>query len=308
MNAVVDDVNRLGRVAVLLGGTSAERPISLISGKAVLDALLNAGVSAEAFDPAVRPISEIRDYDRAFIVLHGRGGEDGTVQGLLEQLGVPYTGSGVLASALGMDKARTKLLWLGCGLPTPEYRRLYKGMDFAAVVAELGLPLMVKPSHEGSSIGMRKVEKAEELEPAYEFAAGYDSEVIAETWITGSEYTCTVLGEQALPVIRMQTDRNFYDFEAKYQRNDTQYLIPCGLDAAQEARLRAMALEAFRAVGARGWGRVDAMVDGAGRFWLLEINTVPGMTDHSLVPMAAKAAGLDFTALVLTILRQTLEN
>jgi len=241
-------------------------------------------------------------------VLHGRGGEDGTVQGLLEQLEVPYTGSGVLASALGMDKARTKLLWLGCGLPTPNYRRLYKGMDFDAVVGELGLPLMIKPSHEGSSIGMRKVEKAEELEPAYEFAATYDSEVIAESWITGSEYTCTILGEQALPVIRMKTDRNFYDFEAKYQRNDTQYLIPCGLGEEQEKILQAMALEAFRAVGASGWGRVDAMVDGAGRFWLLEINTVPGMTDHSLVPMAAKAAGLDFTALVLTILRQTLEH
>ncbi len=181
-------------------------------------------------------------------------------------------------------------------------------MDFAAVVAELGLPLMVKPSHEGSSIGMRKVEKAEELQPAYEFAAGYDSEVIVESWITGSEYTCTVLNGKALPVIRMKTDRNFYDFEAKYQRNDTQYLIPCGLTAEQEKHLQALALEAFNDVGASGWGRVDAMMDEAGRFWLLEINTVPGMTDHSLVPMAAKAAGLDFTALVLTILRQTLEG
>jgi D-alanine-D-alanine ligase len=308
MSAVADDVKKLGKVAVLLGGTSAERPISLISGRAVLDALLSASVDAEAFDPAERPISEIRTYDRAFIVLHGRGGEDGTVQGLLEQLQVPYTGSGVLASALGMDKARTKLLWLGCGLPTPKYRRLHKGMDFAAVVTELGLPLMIKPSHEGSSIGMRKVEKAEELEPAYEFAATYDSEVIAESWINGSEYTCTVLADQALPVIRMKTDRNFYDFEAKYQRNDTQYLIPCGLGAEQEKVLQGIALQAFRAVGASGWGRVDAMVDGEGHFWLLEINTVPGMTDHSLVPMAAKAAGLDFTALVLTILRQTLES
>ncbi len=308
MNAVIDDVKKFGKVAVLLGGKSAERQISLISGQAVLGALQAAGVNAEGFDPAERPVAELAAYDRAFIVLHGRGGEDGTIQGLLEQLEIPYTGSGVMASALGMDKARTKQLWLGCQLPTPPYRRLSAGMDFNAVVAELSLPLMIKPAREGSSIGMCKVMKAEELPTAFAFAAKYDADVIAESWITGAEYTCTILNDVALPVIRMKTDRDFYDFEAKYQSNDTQYLIPCGLEAEQEKRLQAVALEAFRAVGAKGWGRVDAMVDGEGRFWLLEINTVPGMTDHSLVPMAAKAHGLDFTQLVLTILAQTLES
>lgn len=307
MSVAGNVVEQFGRVAVLFGGTSAERPISLISGHAVLGALQAAGVNAEAFDPAERSWEEIRQFDRAFIVLHGRGGEDGTVQGMLELLNIPYTGSGVLASGLGMDKARTKLLWLGAGLPTPEYRRLSHGMDFSAVVRELGLPLMVKPSHEGSSIGMRKVEKAEELQPAFEFASTYDRDVFAERWVTGAEYTCSILGDRALPVIRMKTDRNFYDFEAKYQRNDTQYLIPCGLSAESEAAMQDVALRAFRAVGARGWGRIDVMTDDQGCFWLLEVNTVPGMTDHSLVPMAAKAAGLDFTALVLTILRQTLE-
>ncbi|MCC2636701.1 MAG: D-alanine--D-alanine ligase [Moraxellaceae bacterium] len=300
------DVKKFGKVAVLLGGTAAERPISLISGKAVLEALQGAGVDAQAFDPAERPVTELAQFDRAFIVLHGRGGEDGTMQGLLEWMQIPYTGSGVLASALGMDKARTKQVWIGCGLPTPKYARLSAGMDFSKVVADLGLPLMIKPSHEGSSIGMCKVEKADELAQGYANAAAYDSEVIAERWVTGSEYTVSILGERALPVIRMKTDRNFYDFEAKYQSNDTQYLCPCGLSAEQEKELQAIALEAFTAVGATGWGRVDAMMDGDGNFWLLEVNTVPGMTDHSLVPMAAKAAGLSFSDLVLAILAQTL--
>ena len=217
---------QFGRVAVLFGGTSAEREISLISGQAVLDALKAGGIDAEAFDPARRPIAEVVAYDRAFIVLHGRGGEDGTVQGALELLGVPYTGSGVLASALGMDKARTKQLWLGCGLPTPSYRRLSAETDFASVVTELGLPLMIKPVREGSSIGMRKVESLEDLPGAYAFAAQYDSEIIAERWITGREYTIVILGGRALPVIRLQPHQShgFYDFEAKYQANDTQYL------------------------------------------------------------------------------------
>lgn len=300
------DVKQFGKVAVLLGGTAAERPISLISGQAVLVALQAAGVDAHAFDPAERPVAELAGFDRAFIVLHGRGGEDGTMQGLLQWLKVPYTGSGVLASALGMDKARTKQVWIGCGLPTPGYAHLTPGMDFAKVVDELGLPLMIKPSHEGSSIGMCKVMKAEELPEAFANAAKYDSEIIAERWITGSEYTVSILGDRALPVIRMQTDRNFYDFEAKYQRNDTQYLIPCGLLAEKEKELQAIAVEAFNAVGATGWGRIDAMMDEDGRFWLLEVNTVPGMTDHSLVPMAARAAGLSFSDLVLAILAQTL--
>ncbi|MDO8330008.1 MAG: D-alanine--D-alanine ligase [Fluviicoccus sp.] len=301
---------QFGRVAVLFGGTSAEREISLISGQAVLDALKAGGIDAEAFDPARRPIAEVVAYDRAFIVLHGRGGEDGTVQGALELLGVPYTGSGVLASALGMDKARTKQLWLGCGLPTPSYRRLSAETDFASVVAELGLPLMIKPVREGSSIGMRKVETLEDLPGAYSFAAQYDSEIIAERWITGREYTIVILGGRALPVIRLQPHQShgFYDFEAKYQANDTQYLCPCGLSPEDEGRLQAVALEAFTAVGARGWGRIDAMQDQDGRFWLLEVNTVPGMTDHSLVPMAARADGMDFGQLVRTILAQTLDG
>ena len=302
------DVKRFGRVAVLLGGTAAERPISLISGAAVLKALQQAGVDAHAFDPAERDIVEVQGFDRAFIVLHGRGGEDGVMQGVLEQFGVPYTGSGVMASAIGMDKARTKQLWLGCGLPTPTYRRLHAGMDFQAVVDALGLPLMVKPSREGSSIGMAKVYSVEELARAYEVAAGHDSEVIAEHFIEGSEYTVSLLGGRALPVIRMIPAKDFYDFEAKYQRNDTQYRIPSGLETDEETRLQALAEEAFAVLGASGWGRIDAMRGQDGRFWLLEINTVPGMTDHSLVPMAAKAAGLDFTQLVLAILAQTLPD
>ncbi|HRH90355.1 MAG TPA: D-alanine--D-alanine ligase [Agitococcus sp.] len=296
-----------GRVAVLFGGTSAEREISLKSGQAVLQALQQAGVNAQAFDPAEQNIGDIKAYDRAFIVLHGRGGEDGTMQGALELLGVPYTGSGVLASALGMDKTRTKQLWLGCGLPTPAYARLTANTDFAQVIAELGLPLMVKPAHEGSSIGMRKVEKAEDLQPAYEFAAKYDSEIIAEKWVTGKEYTIVILCDKALPIIRLQPHQShgFYDFEAKYNANDTQYLCPCGLSDEDEQALQALAVRAFNMVGATGWGRIDAMRDEQGNFWLLEVNTVPGMTDHSLVPMAAKAAGLSFEQLVLTILAQT---
>ena len=297
-----------GRVAVLFGGTSAEREISLISGQAVLSALQTAGVNAEAFDPAERNIADIKTYDRAFIVLHGRGGEDGTMQGALELLNIPYTGSGVLASALGMDKTRTKMLWLGCGLPTPSYARLTKDTNFEQVITDLGLPLMVKPAREGSSIGMRKVEVAQDLEPAYAFAAQYDSEIIAEKWVTGKEYTIVILGDKALPVIRLQPHQShgFYDFDAKYNATDTQYLCPCGLAADDEQRLQALAVKAFEMVGAKGWGRIDAMQDQEGNFWLLEVNTVPGMTDHSLVPMAARAAGLSFQELVVNILSQTL--
>ncbi|HQV79942.1 MAG: D-alanine--D-alanine ligase [Agitococcus sp.] len=297
-----------GRVAVLFGGTSAEREISLISGQAVLSALQTAGVNAEAFDPAERNIADIKTYDRAFIVLHGRGGEDGTMQGALELLNIPYTGSGVLASALGMDKTRTKMLWLGCGLPTPSYARLTKDTNFEQVITDLGLPLMVKPAREGSSIGMRKVEVAQDLEPAYAFAAQYDSEIIAEKWVTGKEYTIVILGDKALPVIRLQPHQShgFYDFDAKYNATDTQYLCPCGLDVDDEQRLQALAVKAFEMVGAKGWGRIDAMQDQEGNFWLLEVNTVPGMTDHSLVPMAARAAGLSFQELVVNILSQTL--
>ena len=301
------DKSNFGRVAVLFGGTSAEREISLVSGQAVLSALQGAGINAEAFDPAERNIADIKAYDRAFIVLHGRGGEDGTMQGALELLNIPYTGSGVLASALGMDKTRTKQLWLGCGLPTPPYARLHSNTNFEQVVADLGLPLMVKPAREGSSIGMRKVETALDLEPAYAFAAQYDSEIIAEKWVTGKEYTIVILGDKALPVIRLQPHQShgFYDFDAKYKATDTQYLCPCGLAADDEQRLQALAVKAFDMVGAKGWGRIDAMQDQEGNFWLLEVNTVPGMTDHSLVPMAARAAGLSFQELVVQILAQT---
>lgn len=297
-----------GKVAVLFGGHSAEREVSLKSGQAVLQALQAQGINAEAFDPATRPITEITAYDRAFIVLHGRGGEDGQIQGLLEWLNVPYTGSGVLASALGMNKAKTKQLWQGCGLPTAAYRLLDQDTDFAQVVQELGLPLIIKPVHEGSSIGMSKVETLEQLKPSYTQAAVHDAVVMAERWITGREFTVVILNGQALPVIRLQppADVAFYDYEAKYQRNDTQYGIPSGLSPEAEQQLQSLALRAFHAVGATGWGRIDAMQDEQGNFWLLEVNTVPGMTDHSLVPMAAKAAGHGFAELCQLILQQTL--
>jgi D-alanine-D-alanine ligase len=297
-----------GKVAVLFGGNSAEREVSLSSGQAVLQALLAQGINAEAFDPSTRAITEITTYDRAFIVLHGRGGEDGQIQGLLEWLNLPYTGSGVLASALGMNKAKTKQLWQGCGLPTAPYRLLDQDTDFAQVVQELGLPLIIKPVHEGSSIGMSKVETAEQLQPAYEQAAVHDAVVMAESWITGREFTVVILNGQALPVIRLQppSDAAFYDYEAKYQRNDTEYGIPSGLSQPEEQQLQSLALRAFNAVGATGWGRIDAMQDEQGNFWLLEVNTVPGMTDHSLVPMAARAVGYSFDELCQLILQQTL--
>lgn len=305
MSVMVDN-KKLGHVAVMFGGTANERSISLVSGAAVLKALQAAGVDAHAFDPAERDIVEIQGYDRAFIVLHGRGGEDGVVQGVLEQFQVPYTGSGVMASAIGMDKARTKLLWMGAGLPTPAWKRLNSNTDFVALAQELGLPLMIKPVREGSSIGMAKVHRAEDLAAAYQVAAEHDAEVIAEAFIQGAEYTVSILGDRALPVIRMIPANDFYDFEAKYQRDDTQYQIPCGLSADEESAVQQLAVQAFKEVGCSGWGRVDVMRDSNGQFWLLEVNTVPGMTDHSLVPMAAAAAGIDFSQLVLTILAQTL--
>lgn len=301
---------QFGKVAVLFGGTSGEREVSLKSGQAVLDALLTKGVDAEAFDPASRAINELANYDRAFIVLHGRGGEDGQIQGVLEWMNIPYTGSGVLASALGMDKARTKQIWKGVGLPTAPYHLLDEKTDYQAVIAELGLPLIIKPVHEGSSIGMSKVETPEQLEPAYCEASGHDAVVMAEAWITGREFTVVMLNGQALPVIRLEPPKDvaFYDYQAKYLRNDTHYGIPSGLSDLEEKELQVLALRAFDAVGATGWGRIDAMQDTDGRFWLLEVNTVPGMTDHSLVPMAAKAVGYSFADLCVTILGQTLNT
>jgi len=301
------DAARFGRVAVLLGGRAAEREISLRSGQAVLAALLRQGVDAHPLDPDDRVLSQLREgcFDRAFIILHGRGGEDGVIQGALETIAMPYTGSGVLGSALGMDKYRTKLAWVGRGLPTAESALLRDASDLAAAAA-IGFPLMIKPSHEGSSIGMARVEDPDALAQAWRTASDYDALVIAERWIQGAEYTCAILGRDALPMIRLETPHAFYDFEAKYRADSTRYHCPCGLPAADEARLQALALDAFDAVGASGWGRVDLMVDQEGRPYLLEINTVPGMTDHSLVPMAARAAGIDFDALVIRILESSL--
>ncbi|MFC1683855.1 D-alanine--D-alanine ligase [Pseudomonadota bacterium] len=298
---------KFGKVVVLMGGQSAEREVSLNSGQAVLDALIRKGVNAHGLDagPDVLVQLDKGGYDRAFIALHGRGGEDGVIQGVLETLGLPYTGSGVQGSALGMDKYRCKLLWCGLGLPTADFVLIgdEAGLDAAS---ELGFPLMIKPVHEGSSIGMARVDDRDELEAAWTEAARYDREVMAECWITGSEYTVAVLGEEALPMIRLETPHAFYDYEAKYQADSTQYLCPCGLEAGQEKEVQALALQAFRAVGASGWGRVDLMQDEAGRFMLLEVNTVPGMTDHSLVPMAARARGIDFDGLVWRILETSL--
>jgi D-alanine-D-alanine ligase len=287
-----------------MGGRSAEREISLKSGGMVLNALKNEGLDAHAFDPRDSGLEALKAqrFERAFIALHGRFGEDGTVQGALEYLGIPYTGSGVLASALAMDKWRTKLLWRAAGLPTPGYELIDDATDFSDLAARLGLPLMVKPAREGSSIGMSKVTAVEKIAPAYELAARYDDLVIAERFIDGMELTAGILGEAALPLIRLETPREFYDFEAKYFADDTRYICPCGLPPAQERSIQQTALEAFRVLGCSGWGRVDAMLDRGGALYLLEVNTIPGMTDHSLVPMAARAAGISFEDLCVRIL------
>lgn len=291
-----------GRVAVLAGGWSAEREISLKSGAGVLDALRRRGVNADCFDPRDRPLGALGEFDRAFIALHGRGGEDGVIQGALEVMGMPYTGAGVLGSALGMDKLRAKLIWRGLGLPTPAFLRLDSETSLGRVEAELGFPVMVKPSREGSSLGMTRVNGAAELPHAWRKACHYDREVFAERWIGGQEYTVSLLGEQALPVIRIEPASVFYDFDAKYRAAETRLHCPCGLSACAEAALAELAGAAFDAVSGSGWGRIDLMRDTEGAFWLLEVNTVPGMTDHSLVPTAARAAGLDMEELVWRIL------
>lgn len=302
------DPTTFGKVAVVYGGSSNERSVSLDSGAAVLQALQNRGVDAVHFDPKYQDITELRDYDRVFNVLHGRGGEDGLLQGVLQWLDIPQTGSGILASALGMDKVRTKQLWQGCGLSTAPFALLTADTDWQQVVNMLGLPLIIKPVHEGSSIGMTKVNNLDELPAAYETASQCGDAVMAERWITGREFTIVIIDDEAYPVIRLEPAdiANFYDFDAKYNRDDTSYYIPCGLSANDEKHLQALSLAAFRAVDAKGWGRIDAMQDNSGNFWLLEINTVPGMTSHSLVPMAAKARGMDFETLCLHILAQTL--
>ncbi len=293
-----------GRVVVLMGGLSAERLISLQSGKAVLEGLLRKGINAKGIDVDESILQKLtaETPDRAFIVLHGRGGEDGVIQGALELLNIPYTGSGVLGSALSMHKYHTKQLWQGIGLPTPACRLLNESSDFAAVASELGLPLIVKPVNEGSSIGMSKVDQAQALESAWKEAAHYDTEVIAERWVQGTEYTVSILQQQALPLIRLETPHQFYDYDAKYIADTTAYHCPSGLVGENEAALQELALNAFHAVDASGWGRVDLIVDENGNPWLIEANTVPGMTDHSLVPMAAKAAGIEFDDLLWKIL------
>ncbi len=302
------DVARFGKVAVLYGGWSAERPVSLKSGAAVLKALQDSGVDAHGIDVDRNIIQTLQagQFDRVFNILHGAGGEDGVVQGALEILGLPYTGCGVMASAISMDKLMTKRVWLGAGLPTPAYRELTATTDFAAVVAELGLPLMVKPATEGSSIGLSKVKVAEDLPQAYAKAAQCSKTVIAEQWITGGEYTAGIVAGQSLPLIRLEVPGEFYDYEAKYLRDDTRYHCPCGLAQDAENTMQQLAQQAFAAVGGRGWGRVDMMRDAAGNAWLIEVNTNPGMTDHSLVPMGARAIGWDFNTLVLRILETTL--
>jgi len=299
-----------GKVAVLMGGNSSEREISLKSGSAVLQSLLRCGVDAHEVDPAREDLLQLRQsgFDRVFIILHGSGGEDGVVQGALEAIGLPYTGSGVLGSALGMDKLRTKQLWQGVGFPTPAYKVLAGESDFAAVAESVGFPLIVKPATEGSSIGMSKVTAVDELPQAWHRASACDGVVLAEQWIDGAEYTVAILQGEALPTIRVETPREFYDFDAKYQSNDTRYICPCGLDETEESALQQLAMGAFDAVGCYGWGRVDLMCDTQGKGWLIEVNTVPGMTDHSLVPMAAKVAGVEFDQLVWRILETSFER
>jgi D-alanine-D-alanine ligase len=293
-----------GKVAVLMGGSSAEREISLISGNAVLGALREKGVDAHAFDPAVSPLWEIKQqgFDRAFIILHGRHGEDGSVQGALELMGVPYTGSGVMASAIAMDKWRTKLIWQAAGVPTPKYRLLTEQTDWTRLLDELGLPLIVKPAREGSSIGVTKVNSAAELLPAFELARRLDSLVIAEEFVAGQEVTCAVLDDVALPLVRIEAPEGNYDYKNKYFTDVVRYHCPAGIRPDVEAEIGRAMLTAFRVLGCRSWGRGDAILRPDGSFSLLEMNTAPGMTSHSLVPMAARVAGLGFADLVLKVL------
>jgi D-alanine-D-alanine ligase len=300
----VASAGEFGRVAVLQGGDSAEREISLLTGRAVTEALTARGIDAAPFDPAERALGELvtEGFDRAFVALHGPGGEDGALQGALEWQGLPYTGSGVLGSAVGMDKLRTKRLAQAAGVATPPWIELNGAADFDRAVADLGLPLAVKPATQGSSVGMSRVASAADLPAAWRAASALDPVVIAERWITGGEFTVGVLQGAALPAIKIETPRDFYDYQAKYFADDTRYLIPCGLSPGAEAAMRRAALATFAATGATGWGRVDFVTGEDGRALLLEINTVPGMTSHSLVPMAARAAGIDFAELCWRIL------
>lgn len=298
------DIGRYGKVAVLMGGSSAEREVSLKSGNAVLKALQDAGIDAHGIDVGADILGKLSagKFDRVFIALHGRGGEDGTMQGALELLRLPYTGSGVLGCALAMDKLKTKHLWVGLGLPTPKFQSVGHEKDLLQAISDLGLPLMLKPSLEGSSIGISKISSIDDIQPAWDTASQFNCEVVAEAWVQGKEYTASIVGDQSLPLIRLETPHEIYDFDAKYKATTTGYFCPSGLSDAKEREYQELTLRAFKAVGATGWGRVDFMCDASGKPWLLEVNTVPGMTDHSLVPMAAKAAGSSFQALVLRIL------
>ena len=293
-----------GKVAVLLGGKSSEREISLMSGTAVLEALRRQGVDAHAFDTGERTLSEFasEQFDRAFVILHGRYGEDGTIQGALDLMGVPYTGSGVMACALAMDKWRTKLVWQSSGIPTPRFEMLTGDSDFSAMAESLGLPLIVKPAREGSTIGLTRVSDARDVEKAYIEAVRHDPLVLAEQFIDGVELTAAILDNQSLPLVRIEAPGHNYDYNAKYFSDETQYFCPAGIDAGLEDRIKRICADAYEVIGCRGWGRVDVMVDGRNQPWILEVNTVPGMTGHSLVPMAAKAAGLSFDQLVMRIL------
>ncbi|MDP3521316.1 MAG: D-alanine--D-alanine ligase [Hydrogenophaga sp.] len=308
--------DNMGKVAVLMGGRSAEREVSLMSGAGVLKALGDSGVDAHAFDPAERDLAELKrdGFSRCFIALHGRFGEDGTVQGALELLGIPYTGSGVLASSVAMDKVMTKRIWSAVGLPTPGWRQVSSAAETHAALAALGSPMIVKPAREGSTIGLTKVVDAAQCDEAYRLAAQHDPLVLCEQFIAGDEVTCPVLGTgdaaRALPVIRIVAPDGNYDYQNKYFTDDTQYLVPCGLPEGEEARIQALVLEAFQTLGCRGWARADVMIDARSRKpYLLEINTSPGMTGHSLVPMSARAAGIDYPALCQQVLAAaTLDN
>lgn len=302
------DVKKFGKVAVACGGFSSEREVSLNSGAAVLKALQSKGVDAHHFDPKVQEISKLKEFDRVFNVLHGTFGEDGSLQGVLEGFDIPYTGCGVLASAIAMDKFRNRLVWQAVGLPNVPFEVLHDDTDFAAVEAKFGLPLFVKPAAEGSSVGVVKIKQAGELATVYPKLKQYHGEILAEKAITGGEYACALLGGEALPSIRIIPTGEFYDYEAKYLRDDTVYQCPSDLTAEQEQEMHTIALKAFAAIGGKGWSRVDFLKDDDGTLYLLELNTVPGMTDHSLVPMAARAKGIDFATLCLRILAETLDD
>ncbi len=306
MNEGISQPAAFGKVAVLMGGCSAEREVSLLSGNAVLGGLLARSINAVAVDAGSADlVQQLQSgaFDCAFNIVHGRGGEDGEIQGLLHYLDIPVSGSNVLGSALAMDKQRSKRVWQGLGLPTPDFAMLSSERDLEAAAQRIGFPMMLKPAHEGSSIGMARVEKPDQLEQAWRDADRYDHEVMAEQWVNGEEYTAAIVGDVLLPLIRLETPREFYDYEAKYRSETTQYHCPCGLPEAREAELQQLCKQAFDAVGASGWGRVDFFVDEAGSPWLIEVNTVPGMTDHSLVPMAAQQHGWDMPELVWQILQ-----